>query len=92
MVISFEEFRKIKDSLPDGSMKAIAKRMDLDVETVRNYFGGANYERGQATGIHFEKGANGGIVKIDDDSIYQCAIDILKDTESPGGIPEPHVN
>ena len=56
MILTFEEFRKIKDSLPDGSMKKIADRMEMDVETVRNYFGGANYKPGQVPGIHNEKG------------------------------------
>ncbi len=40
--ITFNELRKIKDQLPDGSMHRIADRLDLSVETVRNYFGGSN--------------------------------------------------
>ena len=79
MIITFEEFRKIKDSLPDGSMKRIAELMEMDVETVRNYFGGANYQRGQVTGIHYEKGNNGGWVRIEDETILDCALGILKE-------------
>ncbi len=36
--ITFNELRKIKDQLPDGSMHQIAKKLDLNVETVRNSY------------------------------------------------------
>ena len=35
--ITFNELRKIKDSLPDGSTHRIADELGLSVETVRNY-------------------------------------------------------
>ena len=38
--ITFNELRKIKDSLPAGSMHRIAAELNIDVETVRNFFGG----------------------------------------------------
>ncbi len=41
--ISFNELRRIKDSLPDGSMHKIADKLNVNVQTVRNYFGGTNY-------------------------------------------------
>ena len=44
--ISFNELRRIKDSLPDGSMHKIADQLNITVQTVRNYFGGTNYEFG----------------------------------------------
>ena len=50
--ISFNELRRIKDSLPDGSMHKIAEQLGLRVDTVRNYFGGANYEDGRGAGVH----------------------------------------
>ena len=40
--ITFNELRRIKDSLPDGSTQRIADELGLKVETVRNYFGGHN--------------------------------------------------
>ncbi len=80
MVITFQELRKIKDSLPQGSVKRIANELNLNEETVRNYFGGSNYKRGGATGIHFERGANGGFVRIDDEIIYAAALKILDET------------
>ncbi len=78
MTITFNELRKIKDSLPDGSMTRIASELNLSVETVRNYFGGANYNEGETVGIHLEKGPNGGIVVLDDTTILNMAKDILK--------------
>ncbi|TVR72186.1 MAG: DNA-binding protein [Marinilabiliales bacterium] len=77
MTITFNELRKIKDSLPDGSMRKIADELNLSVETVRNYFGGANYDEGETVGIHLEKGPNGGIVVLDDTTILDMAKDIL---------------
>lgn len=40
MIITFNELRRIKDRLPSGSSQRIADELGLDVETVRNYFGG----------------------------------------------------
>lgn len=75
--LSFNELRKIKDNLPDGSMQKIADELNLDVETVRNYFGGTNYEEGKSVGIHIEQGPNGGIVELDDTTILEVAERIL---------------
>ena len=46
--ITFNELRKIKDSLPDGSTHRIADELGLSVETVRNYFGGQNFQDGKS--------------------------------------------
>jgi predicted transcriptional regulator len=75
--ITFNELRKIKDSLPDGSIKRIAKEFGLTEETVRNYFGGANYTNGAAVGIHMEPGPNGGIVLLDDTAILDRAKELI---------------
>ncbi|MGV8096066.1 MAG: DNA-binding protein [Mangrovibacterium sp.] len=77
--ITFNELRKIKDSLPDGSIRQLAREFDMDVETVRNYFGGANYDRGRSVGLHIEPGPNGGIVLLDDTQILQRAEELLKE-------------
>jgi predicted transcriptional regulator len=76
--ITFNELRKIKDSLPDGSIKKIANEFDLTEETVRNYFGGANYTNGAAVGIHMEPGPNGGIVLLDDTAILERAKELIQ--------------
>ena len=77
--MTFNELRKLKDSLPSGSMKRIAEALGIDEETVRNYFGGTNYDEGQSTGIHIEQGPNGGIVVLEDDTILNYAYKILKE-------------
>ncbi len=76
--ISFNELRRIKDSLPDGSMREIADKLNVTVQTVRNYFGGSNYEYGKNCGLHIEPGPDGGIVILDDTQIYDMAIEILE--------------
>lgn len=75
--ITFTQLRKIKDQLPDGSIKKIAGKLDLSEETVRNYFGGWNFDRGQSAGIHIEKGPEGGIVTIEDTTILDLAESML---------------
>ncbi|MFR9166094.1 MAG: DNA-binding protein [Dysgonomonas sp.] len=76
--ITFTELRKIKDSLPDGSMQKIANELNISVETVRNYFGGRNYEKGESCGIHIEPGPQGGCVSIDDTTILDMALDMIE--------------
>lgn len=75
--ITFNELRKIKDSLPDGSIRQMAQEFEVSEETVRNYFGGANYTDGRAVGIHMEPGPHGGIVLLDDTAILDRAQELL---------------
>jgi len=82
MIVSFNHLRRIKDSLPDGSMQAIANEFDMQKETVQNYFGGANYQKGKVVGLHVEQGPDGGIVQIDDPKIYYKACAMLKKSET----------
>ncbi len=77
--ITFNELRKIKDRLPDGSIRQLAKEFNVEVETVRNYFGGANYTNGKTVGIHMEPGPDGGIVLLDDSSILERAYELLEE-------------
>ena len=79
--ITFNELRRIKDSLPDGSMHKIADQLNLTVQTVRNYFGGTNYSFGKNCVLHIEPGPDGGIVVLDDTTIYDMALDILREQE-----------
>ncbi|MBN2805315.1 MAG: DNA-binding protein [Prolixibacteraceae bacterium] len=75
--ITFNELRKIKDSLPDGSIRQLAQEFNVEVETVRNYFGGADYKNGKSVGIHMEPGPDGGIVLLDDTTILERAKELI---------------
>ena len=79
--ISFNELRKIKDMLPHGSMAQIAKELNTDPDTVRNFFGGQNFKDGNCVGFHIEPGPDGGIVELDDTAFLDAAMRILKERE-----------
>ncbi|MFP4555654.1 MAG: DNA-binding protein [Bacteroidales bacterium] len=76
--ITFNELRRVKDQLPDGTMKYIADKLEMNVETVRNYFGGTNWDNGEAVGFHHEQGPDGGIVTLDDTTILDLAYEIIE--------------
>ena len=79
--ITFNELRRIKDSLPSGSMHRIADELNMTVETVRNFFGGHNFKNGKSVGIHLEPGPDGGLVMLDDTTVLEKALQILRETE-----------
>lgn len=79
--ITFSELRQIKDNLPDGSIQKIADKLNLSVETVRNYFGGQNYSKGESCGIHIEPGPQGGVVSLDDTTILDMALNIIEENK-----------
>jgi hypothetical protein len=80
--ITFNELRRIKDSLPTGSMHRIADELNLSVETVRNFFGGQNFKQGESVGIHLEPGPDGGLVMLDDTTVLDKALQILKESQA----------
>ena len=86
--ITFNELRKIKDSLPDGSMHRIADELNISVETVRNFFGDQNFVNGQSVGIHLEPGPDGGLVMLDDTTVLEKALQILKELEPANEEPQ----
>lgn len=79
--ITFNELRRLKDALPDGSIQRIADELSLSVETVRNYFGGQNYKDGSSCGFHSEPGPDGGIVVLDNPEIYDRALFIMAESQ-----------
>lgn len=81
MNITFNELRDIKHSLPTGSVKRIAEQLNIDEQTVRNYFGAHKYEDGQIVGNHIQPGPNGGIVHLEDTAILEAAKKILEEIE-----------
>ncbi len=77
--ITFNELRKVKDSLPSGSMAKIAEELDMDVETVRSYFGG---KKASGEGFHIEPGPDGGLVMLDDTKILEVALRMAWENKS----------
>lgn len=82
--ITFNDLRRIKDSLPSGSMHRIADELNMTVETVRNYFGGNNFRDGKSVGFHLEPGPDGGLVSLDDTTVLEKALQILREAEEKG--------
>ncbi|MDX2133922.1 MAG: DNA-binding protein [Saprospiraceae bacterium] len=81
MNITFEELRRIKHLLPTGSIARIAESLEIDEQTVRNYFGAHDYQAGQIVEWHLEPGPNGGIVHLEDTTIYDKAVAILREND-----------
>ena len=79
--IPFKELRRIKDSLPEGSIHKIADQLNMTYQSVRNYFCGSSYEYGINMGVHIEPGPDGGYVVLDDTKILDMALEILGEKE-----------
>ena len=82
MNITYNELRDIKHKLPTGSVSKIAERLNLDEQTVRNYFGAQKYEDGGIAGKHVQPGPNGGIVNINNTNILEMARSIINDNSN----------
>ena len=80
-IITFNKLREIKNQLPEGSIHVIADKLNLSVQTVRNYFGGTNYDAGENMGLHIEPGPDGGYVTLDDPKILEMAQEILENSK-----------
>lgn len=81
MNITFDELRDIKHRLPTGSVARIASELNLQEQTVRNYFGATKYDEGDVTGKHKQPGPNGGIINLQDTRILDAAYKILEESE-----------
>ena len=78
MYITFNELRKIKHSLPTGSVKRIAEEVGTDEQSVRNYFGAKKYsDDGEIIGKHVQPGPEGGYVNLENSEILDLAKKIL---------------
>lgn len=77
MHISFEELRQIKHSLPTGGVSQIAHELNLDEQTVRNYFGAKKFVEGKIVDQHIQPGPNGGIVELEDTTILSKAQELI---------------
>jgi len=80
MYITFNELRKIKHSLPTGSVKRIADELGIDQQSVRNYFGAMKFNKDdEIVGNHMQPGPEGGIVNLEDTTILDMAKKILEE-------------
>ncbi len=78
MNLTFKELRDLKHSLPTGSIARIASELNVDEQTVRNYFGAQKFNEGQIPDIQVEPGPDGGIVHIEDTRILEMARQIIE--------------
>lgn len=74
MLITFEELRQIKHTLPKGSVKRIATHLNVAEQDVRTYF----------SGQHKQAGPKGGIVLLEDVAILNLANQLLRESQSVG--------
>jgi len=79
MNITFAELRAIKHQLPTGSIARIARELDMQEQTVRNYFGANKFEEGGIPDKHVQPGPNGGIVHLEDTRILELAHRIIEE-------------
>lgn len=77
--MTFKELRDIKHMLPTGSIRKIAVQLNLDEQTVRNYFGAEDFNEGGVAGLHKEPGPDGGIVHIEDMTILNMAKQMISE-------------
>lgn len=84
MNITYDELRDIKHKLPTGSVARIAKELDIQEQTVRNYFGANKFNEGAITDKHIQPGPHGGIVSLTDTKILEAARRILAELETEG--------
>ncbi len=81
--ISFNDLRRIKDSLPDGSMHKIADQLNCTVQTVRKTTSeAATMSLVRIVAFTLSRGPHGGIVVLDDTTIYDMAIAILEEQQA----------
>lgn len=80
MNITFEELRRIKHSLPHGSISRIAQDLNKEEQEIRNFFGASKF-KGANDDWHYEPGPDGGIVSVRDTTILDHAERILRDSQ-----------
>jgi hypothetical protein len=78
MNVTFEELRRIKHALPSGSISKLAAEFNMEEEAVRNYFGGGHYKTGQVAEFHLESGYGGGVVHLEDTTIFDRALQMIE--------------
>jgi hypothetical protein len=82
MYLTYEELRDIKHKLPTGSIRRIAKELNLDEQSVRNYFGANKYDKAEIVGRHIQPGPQGGVVEIQNTAILELAKRIISENKN----------
>jgi predicted transcriptional regulator len=82
MYLTYKELRDLKHSLPTGSISRIAEELQIDEQTVRNYFGANKYDKDEIVGRHIQPGPNGGVVEIQDTKILELAKKIISENSN----------
>ncbi len=82
MNITMEELRRIKHTLPTGSVSRIANELNISEQTVRNYFGANKLETGDVVDRHVQPGPRGGIVHLEDEAILKAALRIIDESKA----------
>lgn len=80
MNIKFEDLRRIKHSLPSGSVNRIASELNLSEQSVRNFFGGKSFQNehnDSSEDWHWEQGPGGGVMTLSNTQIFDAAMRIL---------------
>lgn len=77
MNITFKSLRRIKHALPTGSVNQIATDLNIEEQTVRNYFGARKFQDGQIVDAHVQPGPDGGYVTLQDTKILEAAKSII---------------
>lgn len=75
MNVSYSELRRLKHALPTGSVARMAQDLDLEEQTIRQYFGADGFS---TSGNHLQPGPDGGVVQLRDPRIYHAARRILR--------------
>ena len=79
--ITFNELRRLKDSLPDGSTHRIADELESLLKQFATISAGIILKMAKSCGIHIEPGPDGGLVVLDDTTIFERALQILAENE-----------
>lgn len=77
MNITFQNLRRIKHALPTGSVSKIASELNVEEQTVRNYFGAKKFRDGKIVDAHVQPGPDGGFVVLQDTRILDAAKQII---------------
>ncbi len=81
MLITFEELRNIKHSLPAGSIRKIAKQLNVEEQSIRNFFGAKKTSGELPAGWHKQAGPNGGVIKIESPIVLEYAQQMIADSK-----------